>query len=183
MDPDGERLQLARERYSANNIEYIQGSFEEIPGDDYDIIFSNHAIHYCPDKNALFKQFEAKIKKGGKLGYIACLDDEAKRINSLPELYGEKFRDISKNWYHCSTSRDDFKQLTTANSFKIDHSEILLVKFHYKNVMDLVDSHKTHVRGEFGDSEFNIDAMRSHYGDDLFCIDYDYILVTSTHAG
>ena len=54
IDPDTERLQLAKEKYSASNIEYLEGSAENIPGGDYGLVFSNHVLHWCNDKNLVF---------------------------------------------------------------------------------------------------------------------------------
>lgn len=39
VDPDGERVKLAREKYSASNVEYIQGNDKTFPSGEYDIIF------------------------------------------------------------------------------------------------------------------------------------------------
>ena len=178
IDPDAERLQLAREKYSADNLEYIEGSAESIPEEDYDIIFSNHALHYCLDKDAVFKQFSVKLKKGGKLGFIASIEDEVK-LFGLPEIYGQKFLKAHANFYHY-TSFNEYKCIAAANNFKVKHSEVFEVKFDFNGVTDLVDFHKSHTRGEFDDSEFNIKEMKSHYGEGAFHFVYDYILVIST---
>ena len=45
IDPDTERLRLAKEMYSASNIEYLERSAEDIPGGRYDLVFSNHVLH------------------------------------------------------------------------------------------------------------------------------------------
>ena len=43
VDPDGERLKIAREKYSASNIEYIQGDDKTFPPGQYDSI----SYSYC----------------------------------------------------------------------------------------------------------------------------------------
>lgn len=180
VDPDGERITLAKEKYSADNLEYVQGDEALIPGSNYDIIFSNHALHWCPDKDAVFKQFAAKLKKGGKCVYIACVEDEANSfIHSLPEFYGQKFRDSFESAYHY-TSREEFKSITAANKFDILHTEIIVVKFPFAKVEDYVEFQKTHIRGDYNDSDFNVGAMRRHFGDGPFHIDSDYLLVVAT---
>ena len=45
VDPDGERLKIARERNSANNIEYIQADDQTFPSGQYDLVFSNIVIY------------------------------------------------------------------------------------------------------------------------------------------
>ena len=181
VDPDGERLSLAREKYSASNLEYVQGSLDEIPGEEYDIIFSNHAMHYAVDKNAVLKTFAAKIKKGGKLVFIAEVEDELTRfVKNKPGLYSNKFRDAWATAYHY-TPAEDYKQFTMGSGFVIDHSEIIVCRYNYKDVEELVEFNKTHTRGDFDNSEFNLEAMRLAYGNGPFHHDYDYILVQATY--
>ena len=45
IDPETERLRLAKEKCSASNIEYLERSAEDIPGGGYDLVFSNHVLH------------------------------------------------------------------------------------------------------------------------------------------
>ena len=183
VDPDGERLALARKSYSARNLEYVQGSADKIPGGEYDIIFSNHAMHYCPDKNAILKTLASKMKKGGKLVYIICVEDQVKVFaDNMPGLFGKKFRDTWAAWYHY-TSSEDCKRFTMANNFSIDHSEIIVCRYDYKNVEEMVEFRKTHIRGEYDDSEFNFEAMRRAYGEGPFHHDYNYLLVKATYNG
>ena len=135
----------------------------------------------CVDKDATFKQFAAKLKPGRTFAFIACVDDDVKRyIQSLPELYRQKFSDAYAGFFHY-TSSEDFKRITTANNFKMTYTEDLVVKHALNGVDDLVKFHKTHIQGEFDDSEFNLDAMRSHYGDSPFHLNYDYLLIISTY--
>ena len=54
VDPDGERLKIAREKYSASNIEYTQADDKTFPPGQCDLIFSNIVIHWISDKKALF---------------------------------------------------------------------------------------------------------------------------------
>ena len=55
VDPDGERLKLARENYPANNIEYIQADDKTFPLGVYDLVFANQSIHWVGNKEAVFK--------------------------------------------------------------------------------------------------------------------------------
>ncbi len=106
-------------------MEYVQGIAEEIPGEDYDVIFSNYAMHYLiVDKDAVFKQFAAKLKKGGTLVYVVCVMDEVKK-NNLPELYGKKFRDAYAGTFHY-TSKEEFKRIMTAITLRLNTRRNLL---------------------------------------------------------
>ena len=56
IDPDTERLKVARDKYTASNLQYLEGSSDNIPGGEYDIVFSNYALHWIKDKG-----FSSKI--------------------------------------------------------------------------------------------------------------------------
>ena len=56
VDPDGERLKIAREKYSAQNIKYVQADDKTFLLGQYDIIFCNTVIHWIHDKEALYKR-------------------------------------------------------------------------------------------------------------------------------
>ncbi len=55
VDPDGERVAFAREKYSADNNEFIQADDKTFPPNQYDIVFCNATIHWIKDKEELFK--------------------------------------------------------------------------------------------------------------------------------
>ena len=59
VDPDEERIKFAQQKYQGdlfgNRLQYLEGSSEDFPGGDYDIIFSNHVVHWIEDKSALFQ--------------------------------------------------------------------------------------------------------------------------------
>ena len=56
VDPDGERLKIAKDKYSAPNIVYVQARDQTFPEGQYDAIFCNTVIHWIKDKRALFKR-------------------------------------------------------------------------------------------------------------------------------
>ena len=70
MDPDTDRLQLAKEKYSAPNLTYQEGKAEDISGGNYDVVFSNFVLHWCEDKDIVFKQVMRSLKEGGKFGFV-----------------------------------------------------------------------------------------------------------------
>ena len=66
VDPDGERLKVAREKYSASNIEYIQANDKTFPvTSQYDLVFCNATIHWISDKSGLFKHVYDNLHSGG----------------------------------------------------------------------------------------------------------------------
>jgi len=71
VDPDKERLLLAKQCYGeVKNLSFVEGSASNFPGigwESYDIIFSNHVIHWIPDKREVFKNMFGSLKSGGKI--------------------------------------------------------------------------------------------------------------------
>ena len=76
IDPDVERLSLAKKMYTADNLEYYEGKAEDIPGTDYDIVFSNYVLHWCMDKDLVFQQVSKCLKKGGKFAFTLILKND-----------------------------------------------------------------------------------------------------------
>ena len=89
IDPDKERLQIAREKYSANNLQYHEKSAEDIPGDGYDLVFSNHVLHWYKDLDIVFGQVANKLK-AGRLFAFNCV----KKVNQPTEIFCDKFKEI-----------------------------------------------------------------------------------------
>ncbi|XP_078376740.1 2-phytyl-1,4-naphtoquinone methyltransferase-like [Oculina patagonica] len=71
VDPDKERILLARQAHGEiKNLSFVEGSASNFPGigsESYDIIFSNHVIHWIPDKQEVFKNMFGSLKRGGKI--------------------------------------------------------------------------------------------------------------------
>ena len=72
VDPDGERLKIARESYFASNIEYIQADDKTFPPGQYDIIFSNIVIHWISDKEAALQQVYRNLCPGGCFAFTTA---------------------------------------------------------------------------------------------------------------
>ena len=71
VDPDKERIRVAQKSYDeVKNLSILEGSSSNFPGigsESYDIIFSNHVIHWIPDKLEVFKNMFESVKGGGKI--------------------------------------------------------------------------------------------------------------------
>ena len=67
IDPNKERLRFAQRVYGAqnSNLQFLEGSSEEIPGGPYDLVYSNHVVHWIKDKEFAFKNVYEKLKIGG----------------------------------------------------------------------------------------------------------------------
>ena len=79
VDPDKERILLAQQSFGeVKNLSFVEGSASNFPGigsESYDIIFSNHVIHWILDKHEVFRNMFGSLKRGGKIAiqYIGHL--------------------------------------------------------------------------------------------------------------
>ena len=46
VDPDGERLKTAQEKYARDNIEYVSGNDATFPEGPYDLVFASQVIQW-----------------------------------------------------------------------------------------------------------------------------------------
>ena len=71
VEPDKERILLAQQTHGEfKNLSFVEGSASNFPGiglESYDIIFSNHVIHWIRDKQEVFKNMFESLKIGGKI--------------------------------------------------------------------------------------------------------------------
>ena len=88
VDPDGERLKIARESYSASNIDYIQADDQTFPPGQYDVIFSNAVIHWIHDKETLFKRVYDNLCPGGCFAFNT--PDSSFPIPEIGKLFFDK---------------------------------------------------------------------------------------------
>ena len=89
VDPDGERLKIAREKHSAPNINYIQADDQTFPSGTYNVVFSNQVIHWVPDQKAALKRVCDNLAPGGQFALSTDVD------NSLEEP-GDEFKLMDK---------------------------------------------------------------------------------------
>ena len=77
VDPDSERLKIAREKYAANNIDYIQADADTFPGANYDFIYCNQAIHWFPDIKGALKRVFDNLSPGGQFAFTSVIFDSS----------------------------------------------------------------------------------------------------------
>lgn len=179
IDPDAERLQVARKKHSADILTYQEGSGEKIPGGDYDIVFSNSVLHWCKDKNLVFRNVANSLKKGGKFGFVTPADFNADEVFFTPhEMFSKEcHRALSGHVYHASS--ETYISVAGANNLVVTHFRKHLREWKFENVLQLIEFHMTHYKGKFGLEHFNIEAMKSRYGNGNFIIIIPYITVVA----
>ena len=72
VDPDEERLRIAREEYPASNIEYVQADDQTFPPGPYDLIFGNAVVHWIKNKELLFEHISDNLNNGGCFAFSSA---------------------------------------------------------------------------------------------------------------
>ena len=71
VDRDAERIRVAQEAYGDNcNMQFLQGDHKYLPPGPYDVVFSNHVIHWIEDKDTIFKNVFENLKVGGRFAIV-----------------------------------------------------------------------------------------------------------------
>lgn len=165
IDTNTERLEVAREKYSARNIEYLEGSAEDIPKladiDSYDFIFSNFVLHWCTNKERVFQEAYRVLKKGGKFGFVAGTDVELAEVQFTPEIVSSEYLAAAKERVLLVTM-DEY--MHHASDFEIEHAEESIYEWRFPDVHKYIDMLYMHAHGDFDMSHFNVEAARDHFG-------------------
>ena len=169
VDPDLPRLKVAREKYSADNLEYLEGTAECIPVDDsdFDIVFSNYVFHWCKDKDRVFKQVMEKLKSGGKFGFVVVDWEDMFETEVTPELVSQEYREAMMKIFH-SANQDQYEKIASNHRFTVLTSETHVENTKYNNVSEVIEFYMTHLHGKFDKTHFNAEAMRQKYGEGKF---------------
>ena len=128
IDPHRERLRVAQREYAAQNpnLQFLEGSSEEIPGGPYDLVYSNHVVHLIKDKEFAFKNVYEKLKIGG---IFAVLIADKSTLN--------KFKIVQKSINICSC--DMYISIATECGFEVEYMSKDEVKYTFDTVDEYIE--------------------------------------------
>ena len=180
IDPDIERLQIARTKYSASNIEYRVGGAESIPMGDYDIIYSSNVLHWCKDKDLVFKQISKTLKIGGQLGIIVTgtKDYNIGEILFQPTdlLLDPAHRQHMMDQIHPFSPRL-ITNLATSHGFEIMYLNEHWQKWKFEDIQKLIKFYLTNwkYQGVFAENDFDLGAIEKHFRGREIVVNIPYI--------
>ena len=174
VDPDGERLKIAQEKYPRDNIEYVNGNDATFPEGPYDLVFSNQVVHWVADKDALLRRVYESLKSGGRFAFTTadgnpvwppvaskCMDELVR-----PDFIGSLCRD---RMYFLTCGQ--YQELAMSHGFIVTSMEDKDVPgFHIESVSDLVEFFFGLLHGELDQAAIDKQAQqtcREKYDDDL----------------
>jgi len=123
VDVSGEMIRLAKELFSDDRIDCINGDFFEIPLPAADIIVFFNCYPHFIDKDALVKKAASILKKGGVLVIAHSLSKS--EINGFHD--GERVSTLSVPLEAASDEAKKFDSFFDIDTF-IDNDEIYFIK-------------------------------------------------------
>ena len=125
VDSDKERIKVARQSHSKiKNLSFVDANAFDFPGigcGSYDLIFSNHVIHWIANKQQVFKNMMGSLKIGGKIA-IQYVDHLVPFVlTAFKVLNPEHAKYISETMYQCE-EKTMIEQYCSRAGFKIINS-------------------------------------------------------------
>ena len=174
VDPDGERLKLAQEKYARGNIEYVNGNDATFPEGPYDLVFANQVVQWVNNKEILFGRVHKSLKSGGRFAFTTA--------NGVPgwppvasgcasELFGPNF--LHHLYYERMVflTCDQYQELAMSHGFNVTFMEDKDVpNINIGSVDGIIDFLFGLLHGELDReaiSEQVIKSCRDKYEDDL----------------
>ena len=163
VDPDEDRLKIAREKYSASNIEYLQADSETFPAGQYDIVYCNYVIHWIKDKEGLFKRVCDNLRPGGVFAFVT-FDSGPPGTEIGRKLFIEFVGlEVAKRWLDevvvCLTA-DEYKKLALAAGFELKLMTVKTKELTWANVDAFIDYLHASTGGWFDPSKWDQDKFQ-----------------------
>ena len=70
IDPNKDRLEFAKKKYSRPNLMFIEANDATLPEDQYDLVFSNYVLQWIENKAAVLNKVYKNLKPGGRFVFI-----------------------------------------------------------------------------------------------------------------
>ena len=139
-------------------------------------MFSNSVLHWCEDKDTVFKKVLKSLKEGGKFGFVIPNNfDIVEQFCTPANMFSEEYREYFIRQYHIP-STEDLHDIISENGFQITHMHEMIRKWSFEGVNKLVEFFWT-TFSKFDRHHYNIEAMKQHYGDGKIVFEVPYTTV------
>ncbi len=164
IDPDRERLKLARENHSSHNIEYIQADDQSFPPGQYDLVFANQVIHWIPDQKAVLKRVYANLKPDGHFIFstdVEKSDEEHGEVYQLMDKLlgsGVFYKILSSAMKYLSV--DEYNILISECGYSKTETETETRETVWETLDDVIDTAKGWLQGAVDFANIDEDVIR-----------------------
>ena len=164
VDPDKERIKIAREKWVRDNLTFMEGCGESFPEGQYDLIFSNYAIHYIENKQPTFERVYKNLRPGGQFAFVTGrgLSPIGEEISALMGPEGHKR--INSLWYVVPAEK--YKELAATAGFTVNLMEEDFDKYTFPSIEVLLSSWHGITDGRFDVSKVDpteLDKLKQKY--------------------
>ena len=179
VDPDKERIQLARQSYrEIKNLTFIEGNASNFPdfvnSKSFDIIFSNYVLHWIPDKQQAFNNMFESLNVGGKIAISFITRQPSFEFNCYKELNPENAENICKMMHY--EARATIVQYCCLAGFEIIRSyKAQSIERIFESVESLLEFHWSTTHGVFDPSlvtEERLKRLVNCSKDETPCVDF-----------
>lgn len=128
------------------------------------MVYSNQVLHWCQDKDLVFKQVHRILKPGGKFGFLALTHWEFIPTVFTSDMVSPEFEKAARNMMR-PLPMEEYKRLISTNNFEIVHLEQDKREWKFVDVHKLIETMRVDTFGEFDTTHFKVDVMKRHYGE------------------
>ena len=156
VDPDKERIKIARKKNKHENITFLVADGETFPEDQYDVVFCNVVMGSIENKQPVFNRVSKNLRTGGQfvLGIYLCLDP---LVVEMTQLMGPEGEQAMKMWHHVPA--EVYEDLATSNGFIVTKKEEDELVYSYPNIDAVIRNWYAATHGNFDPALVDRDAL------------------------
>lgn len=177
VDPDSERIKMAKKNYSRPNILYIVGDDQTFPEDQYDVVFANHVLPRIKQKGELFKRIYQNLHPEGRFAFLTFNGPPGfppVMVKAFNELIGPDFLENLLYKDQCFEVASTYKELAISTGFEVSHIETKACEEKWESVDKFLAYFHGISHGEFNMSSISEESLKS------FKKDYEEELVSQS---
>ena len=123
VDPNTASIAVARRNsFDFSNLSFSEGSSDEFPSGPYDLVFSNHVLHYIQDKVTVFNDIHSSLKDSGTFAFVCAAETDA-RLWHLYKL-------STKQKYHFC-GKNELEMLAHKCGFQVERIDVEPMKYNF----------------------------------------------------
>lgn len=145
IDSSKDMIRFARQKYSGENFENLSFEIKDACNlgfnDEFDVVYSNAALHWIKDHNCVLNEIYKSLKKGGRILFQMGGKGNLEEMISIIKktLKGDKwnqyFNDFENPFYFYSDS--EYSSFLNKTHFHIDKVELIPRIMTHENVNSL----------------------------------------------
>ena len=144
VDPDAKRIEVAKEKNSRPNIEFLVADDKTFPGEGYNLVIAANVIHWISDKGDLLERLKPKLAPDGKFAFVTLNGRQGLVFppttkKAFCEFFSPNYEDgvIFTKWMF--ESIEQYNELAKRHQFTILAAKTVVREVFWKNVDTFID--------------------------------------------